>query len=136
MANSNGSVENKGTQPVDTDIVIGFLVSNTIVCLIYEFSLYLIIKMTQRNDRLPVGKILSYYAKVNMVLAPMILILFPGMIGLLPISTIFGNWFCGIVSFVLYYGYYFDGTLSFVVSCMVYLYFHLFCNHVKINRGN
>ena len=108
---------------VDTDTAIGVLISVVILCLIGEFLWYLLIKEVQRTDSdLLTGKLFGYFAIVNMISLPIIIVLIE-MIGFLPIHTIFGNWFCFITAFTLHFYNTFIAIFSFMVTCFVYIGF-------------
>ena len=122
MANSSNTSDNNSEMEwLDLDIAVVFLVLNMIMCFANEFLLFLLIKMLQRQEDLFIGKLLGCYGKFNMVCTPVVLVLLYGVIGLVPISTIAVDWFCGITTFVYYFWSYFNNNFSFIVVCLLYV---------------
>ena len=78
--------------------------------------------MVRRNDDLIVGKLLEYYAKFNIVFLPIQVVIVLGIVGLLPISSIAGVWFCDIAHVITYFGFYLNCNVSLMVTCMIYIH--------------
>ena len=115
MANSsNSSEDNIEMEWVDNDAAIAFLALSMIMCIANGFLLCLLIKMIQRQDVL-IEKVLVTYAKFNFVCTPIVSVLLYGLIGLLPISTLVGNWFCDITFFLFYFWDCFNADFSFIL---------------------
>jgi len=121
MINSGDSVENDTIKWLDTNVAVGFLVLYLILCLINVFMYYLLIQMVRRNDDLIVGKLLEYYAKFNIVFLPIQVVIVLGIVGLLPISSIAGVWFCDIAHVITYFGFYLNCNVSLMVTCLIYI---------------
>ena len=117
---SNMSDASNELEWLDTDIAVVFSILNMIVCLLNEFLLYLHIKMLQRQD-LFVEKLLGCYGIFNIVCTPIVAVLLHGVIGLLPISTLVGSWFCDITFFVTYWWDYFNNCFSLCLVCLIYV---------------
>ena len=111
------------TKWLDTDIAIVFLIFCAIICLANEFLLYLHTKMLPRQEDLLIEKLLMCYGKFNIVCTPIVVVLLYGVIGLLPIPTIFGEWFCDISFFVVFFWHYFNGSFSLILVCLIYVCF-------------
>lgn len=121
MANaSNTSEDSLEIQWVDTDVAIVFFVLNMIICLASEFLLYLLIKLSKRQNTF-FEKLLGCYGMFNIVCTPIVVVLVDGVIGVLPISTKFGDWFCNITVFISIFWGFFNKTFSFFLVCMIYV---------------
>ena len=103
----------------DTEVAIVFFVISMIICLANEFLLYLHTKLLQRQELL-VEQLLRWYGRFNVVCTPIVVILMYGVIGLLPTSTVFGDWFCGTTFFVANFWVYLNASFSLTVVCLVY----------------
>ena len=105
-----------------TDFGVGLLIPTVVFGLFYEFSCYLLIKVTQRNDII-MKKVLEWATKFNIVCIPFYLIILPALIVLLPASTTFGTWFCDISTFLFTFVTYVNAGLSITTTSMVYVGF-------------
>ena len=122
-ANSSESVEALEPQGwLDTGVAVGLFIFTGILVLVYEFSCYLLLKVTQRNDLIMV-KVLEYATKLNMVCIPFHLIVLPGVIGLFPVSAVVGTWFCDITTFLAHFVVNMNASLSAMTTSMTYIGF-------------
>ena len=122
-ANSSESVEALELQGyLDIGVAVGLFIFTGILVLFYEFSCYLLIKVTQRND-LIMAKVLEYATKLNMACIPFHAIVLPGLIGLFPVSAIVGTWFCDITTFLQLFVGNMNAGLSVITISMSYIGF-------------
>ena len=122
MANfsSAAMVENSPPKSTDTDIAIAVFISTVVFCL-NEVSLYLLIKVVERERELVVGRLLKCFAMFNIICTPLVYIMVYGVIGLSPASVISGHWFCTIAYLASYFCHFYNINFSFMVACMMYV---------------
>ena len=117
---SNTSGDSQEIEWVDTNIYMIYFVLQVILCLANEYLMYLHIKMLKRQD-LFYEKLLGCYGKFNIVCGAIIVVFGDGVIGLSPVSTIFDDWYCGIILFLTMFFVYFNNGFSLILACMIYV---------------
>ena len=124
MSNSSSSEGSDKNESLGANGAIGILIVNIAIVVIYEFSLWLIMKMVKRND-LITGKLLGYYAKFSLIYTPFFVVLIPAVIELSPLPIILGHRFCDAITFGTHFGVYLEASFSFMVASTMYIcYFH------------
>ena len=78
--------------------------------------------MIQGDDK-PTAILLRNYANVSIVLLPLGAILVFGVIGLVPLSTIVGTWFCDVTFFIVQVWEWYWASLSLTIASMTYVCF-------------
>jgi len=119
------NLSNPDTDPlewIDTGAAVGFFIAIMILVLINVYLLYCLAQMAQANDK-PVAKLVKSYANTNIVFVPIAAVLTFGVVGLMPISTLVGSWFCDATFFAAFFIEYYIASFSFVVASFTYVCF-------------
>ena len=133
FACTNHSVPDADAQQwVDGAAAVWFFIVIMIIVLINVLLMCWQTKMIEGNDK-PTGVLLKNYATVNIVIMPISAVLVFGVIGLSPISTIVGTWFCDVTFLIVQVYEWHYSSLSLTIASLTYV---CFCHERRVTaRG-